>query len=408
MKRVPLRTALSGLARDPLATLERIGRECDGAVVRLNLGAVRPYLLTHPDHVQRVLRERPEQYAREGMLWKPLRRLEGNGIASEGPSWERSRRLLQPLFTARSVNAVVDPMSDAIDEAVGELETGESVDVIATMTRIVHRSLIRAFFGDRISRAEAERLGGAISTAFASLGWRIMLPFAPDWVRLPGDATFRRAVRQIDDVIVPHVRRARGDGTDILSWLAKDATDEHLVRDDVVAMFVAGTETTALALTWVWLLLDKHPDVAERLDADPGYAKPVLQEALRLYPVGWLIPRSVVTPDELDGEPIPKGATVFLSPYVTHRLPSLWDRPAVFDPRRFTDPPKRHRYAYFPFGGGVHQCLGSHFFLVEAQLILASLLRRFRPVLVDPGPIAVRAAATLRPRRPVRMLLRPR
>ena len=139
-----------------------------------------------------------------------------------------------------------------------------------------------------------------------------------------------------------------------------------------------------------------------------GYAKPVLQEALRLYPVGWLIPRSVVTPDELDGEPIPKGATVFLSPYVTHRLPSLWDRPAVFDPRRFTDPPKRHRYAYFPFGGGVHQCLGSHFFLVEAQLILASLLRRFRPVLVDPGPIAVRAAATLRPRRPVRMLLRPR
>ena len=134
----------------------------------------------------------------------------------------------------------------------------------------------------------------------------------------------------------------------------------------------------------------------------------MLQEALRLYPVGWLIPRSVVEPDEVDGVPIRKGATVFLSPYVTHRLPSLWDDPTGFDPHRFTTTTKRHRYAYFPFGGGVHQCLGSHFFLVEAQLILASLLRRFRPVLVDPGPIAVRAAATLRPRRPVQMLLKPR
>jgi cytochrome P450 len=406
VKTVPLRTAITGLARNPLAALERIGRECDGAVVRLNLGAVRPYLLTNPDHVQRVLRERPDQYVREGMLWKPLRRLEGNGIASEGPSWERSRRLLQPLFTARSVAGVVEPMTAAIDEAVGELE-GE-VDVIATMTRIVHRSLIRAFFGDRISRAEAERLGAAISTAFASLGWRIMLPFAPDWVRLPGDATFHRAVRQIDEVIVPHVRRAGGDGRDILSWLATADGDEQRVRDDVVAMFVAGTETTALALTWVWLLLDQHPDVAKQLEADPGYARPVLQEALRLYPVGWLIPRSLAAPDEIDGVPIPEGATVFLSPYVTHRLPSLWDQPSVFDPQRFTGSERRHRYAYFPFGGGVHQCLGSHFFLVEAELILASLLRRFRPVLVDPGPIAVRAAATLRPRRPVRMLLRPR
>jgi cytochrome P450 len=419
-RRAPLRVglwrALFSLGRDPLGALEGIGRRAGGAVVRLNLGAVRPFLFTHPDHVQRVLRERPEQYAREGMLWKPLRRLEGYGIAGEGPRWQDSRRLLQPSFTARSVDGLLGTMAGAIEDAVGGFEPGGTLDLTEAMVRIVHRSLIRTFFGDRITPAEAARLGGAISTAFASLGWRIMLPFAPDWVRLPGDGAFRRAVRSIDDVIYPHVRRARDHpgGPDLVSLLAAQP-DERRVRDDIVAMFVAGTETTALALTWLWLLVDAHPEVAKALQeevdgGDPGlpYTRLVLQETLRLYPVGWLIPRTVTEPDVVGGVPIPAGATVLLSPYVTHRLPDLWERPGEFEPQRFAPGERRHRFAYFPFGGGVHQCLGSHFFMVEAQLIVAALLRRFRLKLAAPGPIVARAAATLRPKRPVPVLLRPR
>src|SRR6266545_8150938 len=138
--RVPVRRVLTGLVRDPLGGLERIGRQSGGAVVRLNLGAVRPFLFTHPDHVQRVLRERPEQYAREGMLWKPLRRLEGYGIAGEGPRWRDSRRLLQPRFTARSIAGLLDLMAEAIDGAVGEFEPGARVDLTGAMVRVVHRS----------------------------------------------------------------------------------------------------------------------------------------------------------------------------------------------------------------------------------------------------------------------------
>jgi cytochrome P450 len=413
LRRVPARQALTGLARDPLGALERIGREAGGAVVRLNLGAVRPYLLTNPDHVQRVLRERPTQYAREGMLWKPLRRLEGHGIAGEGPPWRESRRLLQPVFTARSVDTLRGTMAGAIDAAVGEFAPGEPVDLTGAMVRIVHRSLIRTVFGDRITADESAKLGVAISTAFASLGWRIMLPFAPDWVRLPGDGAFRRAVREIDEVVYPHVRRARGDpgGDDLMAVLATQP-DERRVRDDIVAMFVAGTETTALALTWLWLLVDAHPEVAARLEREPdgGYPKMVLQETLRLYPVGWLIPRTLTEPDVIDGIRLPAGATVLLSPYVTHRLPDLWERPGAFEPQRFAPGagPPRHRFAYFPFGGGMHQCLGSHFFMVEAALIVAALLRRFRPELDARAPIVARAAATLRPRHPVTLVLRPR
>jgi cytochrome P450 len=435
--RLPAHRVLTGLARDPLGTLERIGRDNDGAVVRLSLGAVRPFLFTAPDQVQRVLRERPEQYTREGMLWKPLRRLEGDGIAGEGPIWARSRRLLQPVFTAKHIAGVLDPMAEAISSAVQQLDrqarSGALIDVAVEMTRVVHRSLIRAFFGDRISPDEAERLGQGISTAFASLGWRILLPFAPDWVRLPGDGAFRRAVRTIDEIIYPHVRRARrtAGGTDLLSLLAgaRDERgrplDDRSVRDDVVAMFVAGTETTALALTWTWVMLDAHKQVAATLqdevdrvvgDGVPAarhiaalaYTKMVLQETMRLYPIGWLIPRTVTEPDVVDGVRIPAGATVLLSPYLTQRLPSMWERPDEFDPRRFAPQrsERRHRFAYFPFGAGVHQCLGSHFFTVEAQLIVASVLSRYRTALVGSELTAVRAAATLRPRRPVAMALR--
>jgi cytochrome P450 len=441
MHRVPMWRAVPALVRDPLAALERLGAAADGAIVRLDVGPVRPLLLTDPDHVQRVLRERPAQYVRDGMLWKPLRRLEGDGIASDGPTWQRSRSLLQPIFTARAVRGVLDAMADAIAAAVAELEAdgraGRPVDLVEGMTRVVFRALIRAFFANRISSEEAAVLGGAISTAFGALGWRIALPFAPHWLPVPGDLRFRRAVRQIDDIVYPHVQRVRagagGGSGDILSLLvaARDEDGASLtdrqVRDDVVSMFVAGTEATALTLSWLWMVLDAHPDVAAQVveevdavvgDATPGpehldrlvYTRQVLQETMRLFPAGWIIPRTAVEADVIDGVPIRAGATVLVSPYVMHRLPNLWEQPHRFDPARFGPSASRshHRYAYLPFGGGPHQCLGNHLFIAEAQLVVAAVLSRHRPVLVASGPLVARATAALRPRQPGRLILRRR
>jgi cytochrome P450 len=436
MHRVPIWRAVPALARDPLATLERLGADNDGAIVRLDVGPVRPLLLTNPDHVQRVLRERPSQYVRDGMLWKPLRRLEGDGIAGDGPSWQRSRSLLQPIFTARAVDAVLGAMAESIGATVAEIDAdgraGRPVELVEGMTRVVFRALIRAFFADRIDAGDAKVLGAAISTAFGALGWRIALPFAPDWLPVPGDRRFRRAVRQIDDIVFPHVQRVRdaGGGTgDILSLLvaARDGdgapSTDRQVRDDVVSMFVAGTEATALTLSWLWMALDAHPDVAARVlgevDAVVGgaapapehldrltYTRQVLQETMRLFPAGWIVPRTVAQADVIGGTPIPAGATVLVSPYVMHRLPSAWERPDRFDPDRFgPSAPRRHRFAYLPFGGGPHRCLGDHLFIAEAQLVVAAVLSRHRPVLVDSGPLVARATAALRPRRPGRLVL---
>ncbi|GAA1384004.1 cytochrome P450 [Catellatospora chokoriensis] len=435
---VSLRRTLVPLARDPLGGFERIGRAADGRLARLNLGLTRPYLVTHPDHVQHVLR-RPDLYRREGMMWKPLQRLEGDGIAGEGPSWQVSRHILQPMFTARNLGGLFGTMADAVTESLSVLQEraarGREVDLVDEMTAIAHRVLIRVLFSDRITFAEAERLGQAITAAFTSLGSRMLMPFVPDAVPMPGDRPFARAVRTVDELIYPRIRACRAEGSrgdDLVAVLARTVgedgqlLDDKRVRDDVVSMFVAGTETTGLALTWLWLLLQEHPEVREQVVAEvadvvgdgpaapqhlPGlvFTRMVLQEALRLYPVGWVVPRTLAQPDELAGTRLSAGTTVLLSPYLTHRVPQFWDEPEAFRPQRFSPDreQRRHRFAYFPFGAGVHQCLGSHFFTVEAQLIVAGMLSRFRPRVAGEVSLRPRATASLRPRQRARMVLDP-
>jgi cytochrome P450 len=191
-------------------------------------------------------------------------------------------------------------------------------------------------------------------------------------------------------------------------------------------MFAAGTETTGVALTWLWVVLGDHPDVAQRLydeiDTVVGagpvelahlsqlpYTRMVLQELLRLYSVGWLVPRTAAADDSIDGIRIRRGDTVIVSPYFTHRMEWLWHSPHVFDPERFSPErtARRQRYAYFPFGGGAHQCIGSHFFTAEAQLIAASVLSRYRPVVLNEEPVIPQVSASLRPKQRVTMLLQP-
>jgi cytochrome P450 len=433
----PARRTIPALARDPLGGFAEIGRQSGGEVVRISLGLFRPYLVTRPEHVQQVLRDHAHRYSRDGMLWKPLRRLNGNGIASDGPSWEVSRALIQPLFSGKNVAALIDPMAESITEGVAALSeaarTGARLDTAVEMTRIVHRALVRAFFGGRISIDDADRLGSAIATAFTSLGSRMLLPFMPGAVPLPGDAAFRRAVRTVDEVIVPLVaagRTAPAGSGDIVALLASargpdgNGLTDRQIRDDVVAMFVAGTETTALALTWLWVLLEQHPGVAAKVRDEVGevvgagpvrrshiagltYTRQVIDEVLRLYPVGWVVPRTVKEDDVLGGVRLKAGSTVFLSPYLTQRREDAWPDAAAFDPDRFAPGAAngRHRFDYFPFGGGAHQCLGSHFFTVEAQLIVAALLSRFRPSVEGAHLIEPQASASLRPRGEVPLTL---
>ncbi|MFD0685738.1 cytochrome P450 [Actinomadura fibrosa] len=436
----PLYRTVSRFVRDPLRELERIGAAADGEVARLDLGASRPYLVTHPDHVQQVLRRESQNFVRDGTFWRPLHGLFGDSIMSEGAEWELSKRVLQPVFSTRTIRSLSAHMARAINEAVAALDeparAGRSIEVMPEMGRIVHDTVIKVLFGDKIRKAEADRLIPAMERLATSIAFRFLLPFVPRSIPLPGDRAFGEGLTVMDETLYELVDRFRydpGEGYDIFTALCKarmtegSGLDDHWVRDNLLAMWATSTETTTVALTWLWPMLDRRPDVAARLAAEIErvvggdevrpehlrelpYVRQVVQELLRLYPVGWIFPRIALNPTDIGGVRVKAGQTVLISPFLTHRLASVWERPLEFDPERFSAERARgrHRYAYFPFGGGPHQCIGRHVFNAEAELILASILSRFRPVL-EPTDVPVRAriGATLRPNQPLHMTLTP-
>ncbi|MER5319450.1 cytochrome P450 [Streptosporangium roseum] len=432
---VPARRVLPRFAKDPVNALAELGREAGGEVVRLNLGPFRPYLVTHPEHVQQVLRADWTNYRREGMFWRPLQRILGASILGEGRPWESSREILQPLFTARYVASIAEKMAETIAARVEELDdyarAGRPIDAAEEMAGIVNHAVISVLFGDKITRADGERLAPAYDTAATSINFRLLMPFVPYSIRVPGDRAFMRAVKTVDDVVFPVIRRARANpdgGLDVISALCRAHGEDggeiadRQIRDDLVSVYGAASESTAMTLTWLWPLLDAHPEVAARLydeidhvvGAGPAvpahipelrYTRMVLDELLRLYPAGWIFPRMAMETGEIGGVRIKAGSQVLISPYATHRLEEFWDRPLEFDPERFAPEgdQRRHRYSYFPFGGGPHQCLGRHLFYVEAPLLVAAILSRFRPTVVGSGPFTPSPAASLRPRQKVEL-----
>ncbi|PZG24432.1 cytochrome P450 [Micromonospora craterilacus] len=437
---MPVWTALPQAIRGAHQALVDVGNASGGEVVRLGLGVSSPYLVTNPEHVQQILQDRAANYPRgdDTALWRSVRKLVGDGILAEGDTWMASRKTLAPLFRRGRIDGLTDTMADAIDEATSRLDevagTGTVVDIGAELSRIVCAAIMRVFFDSRVSVDDALRIMAAQEAIVTAMAPRILAPFVPWWVPMPGDRRFHRAVQTIDDILLPVLREALrqpGDGDDVLSTLARARRDgqpltERQMRDDLVSMVAVTTETSYVVLTWLWPVLANHPDVASRLYAeindvvDGGpvraehlpqltYTKMVLDELLRLYPAGWIVPRRAVAADVLGGVRIDKGATVILSPYATQRMTAYWGPDAEdFDPERFAPgraDTERHRQAYYPFGIGMHRCLGEHLFHLEALLIVASLLSKFDFTLTDesvPGP---RVAASLRPRRRVELTL---
>jgi cytochrome P450 len=242
----------------------------------------------------------------------------------------------------------------------------------------------------------------------------------------PGNLKFKRAMRVLDDAVAEIIRARRADpGAEGLLPLLLNARDEATgaamsdreLRDEVMTFFAGGFETSATVLSWALHLVSSHPDVLRALQAEVDdvldgraptaddlgrlrYTMMVIEETLRLYPVAWIFARQNTEADEFCGYLIPPRSLLFVSPYVTHRLPSHWPEPERFDPGRFDPaaPRDRARFAYLPFGGGPRKCIGDVFALTEMQIVLALVAQRFTPVQASGVPVVPRAMATLRPR----------
>ncbi|MFT3767304.1 MAG: cytochrome P450 [Minicystis sp.] len=438
---LPLIGVLPRMLADAPRYLSGLAHRNHGQVVTVQLGPYPLHLVSHPDHVQHVLAGNARNYNKEGGLWQPLRKLFGDGLATaDGEVWRHSRRRLQPVFTARHIASLVDLMVEGVARGVRRFDaaarSGAPLDVSAEMTMLAQEILLHTMLGVTVGPAELDALGGAVLAAFQRLNRRLFLYFLPPWMPLPGERALQRAIASIDEAIYGFIRARRatgGDREDLLSLLlsARDsetgaALTDAQIRDELVTLFITGSETIAATMTWAWYAIEQHPEVERRLrdeiDAVLGaraptfadlarmpYCRMVLQETSRLYPTAWFIPRMAMDDDEIDGCPIRARSIVVCSPYVTQRDPAIWEDPLRFDPDRFHPEraARRHKYAHYPFGGGARQCIGQHFAMTEVQLVLIMLCQQYRLRRVEGPALAPKAIPSLWPSRALRMTVTP-
>jgi len=322
-------------------------------------------------------------------------------------------------------------MSSSAAEFVDRLQQvgarGAAFDVVPELSRVTLRILGRCLFERDLTDA-ADAVGGALQVVLHhTIGKLSSLFPLPGVVPTPRNLRFRAALRALDRVVLSLIaerRRDAADRGDLLSMLlaARDeetgeGLDDRQLRDEVMTLLLAGHETTAMALSWTCYLLSLHPGarrtLEQELDATLAggaaaggddlprlrYTRMVIDEALRLYPPAWVVTRSADGDDEIGGYAVPAGSRVLISPYVTQHDPALWDDPEGFDPERFAPGAQegRPRYAYFPFGGGPHLCIGAGFAIMEATIVLATVARRLRLDLEPGRPVGMDALVTLRP-----------
>jgi cytochrome P450 len=402
------------------------------------------FMIRAPSHLEHVLVARQDNYVKS-FQYRLLAVGMGEGLlTNEGESWERQRRLIQPMFARRHLAQFADNMTAAIAPAMDAWEQrpdGTRIDAAAEMTNLTLDVVGRALFGAELAR-EAARIGPAVLVGLRMgiLAARLQLAFAPPrWVIDRGRAIFRspvltprlsrfrRSMATIDEVVDSLIteREAAMEGapSDLLGLLlaARDEAGRGMsrtqVRDELVTFMLAGHETTANGLAWMWYLLSLNPEARERLNAEVDgvlgdrvptaddaeklvWTSACFQEAIRLYPPAWVFEREAVEDDSLDGHVIPAGSTLLFPTYLIHRDPRLWPNPEAFDPRRFLPENARAhpRYAYVPFGAGRRMCVGAGFSIMEATLITAMIARRFELNLVAGTRVRPEPTVTLRPR----------
>lgn len=398
----------------------------------------RIYFLFHPDHIHELLVQSAHQIEKPELITRVLRSSFGNGIFSSGGTfWRRQRRLIQPAFHHAGLGQYAEQMVAQTEKRIAQWREGDIRDIGLEMHALTLTIVVEALFSADVS-GETDIISGAmhdLGVAIAAQGASLPLAFVPDWVPLPVMRRKRHGVETINQIIYRMIaeRRTAGEANspkDLLTALvfAKDAeTGEDMndlhVRDELMTLFIAGHDTTASLLGWVWVLLARHPEIEAKLQDElktvlngraPALAdlpqlpftEQVIKEALRLYPPAWFIMRQAKEALVIGGESLHQNAIIFVFPYATHRDERWFSGPEQFVPERWDNAFEKSlpKGAYFPFGMGPRVCIGNGFALMEAQLLLATIAQSFvLELLTEARP--VRATGTLGFEQPVQVRL---
>ena len=427
---------LAAFSRDPLGFVETCARDY-GDVSLMRVLHLNGYILNDPALIEEVLVTQNRNFIKHrSVRMRPFQLLVGNGLlTSEGDFWLRQRRLAQPAFHRDRINAYAEVMVAFTERMLESWRDGEGRDVHHDMMQLTLAIVAKTLFDSEVVD-EAERVSAALEVAmerFSSEG--SLLRIIDDYLPTPGRRRLARATGELDRIIyriISEHRRAQEAG-DLLSMLlaAQDddgsrMTDRQL-RDEVMTLFLAGHETTALALSWTWYLLGRNPQVEAKLVAELQnelggraptladlprlrYTEMVLKEVLRLYPPAWSIGREAIKDCEVGGYRVRAGTQMFMVQWTMHRNPQYFEDPEAFKPERWRDDFEKRlpRFAYFPFGGGPRVCIGNAFAMMEATLILATIAQRFRCELETGQTVTPWPSITLRPKEGIRVTARAR
>jgi cytochrome P450 len=398
--------------------IELFGRH--GDIYRVLMPARRSYayVIHHPDDVRRVLVTNHRNYTK-GVDRDRIKVLLGRGImTSEGELWQRQRRMMQPLFHRRVVAEFARVISQANDRLIAQWEVkaaqGEVVNITEEMSELTLGIVLTSIFGKDTDQV-AEPF--AVVTREPARNLEFVYRFRALGTHVARLIQERRTQEEEHFDYLAMLMHARDKET------GSAMSDSQLI-DEVMTLVVAGHETTASVLNWMWYLLSQHPDVEVRLctelaaqvhDTAPTlaqmealtYAGQVLNETMRLYPPGWLLSRRTIGPDVLAGYEIAARADVLLPLYLLHRHPRYWKNPDSFEPDRFSPEleAERPRFAFVPFAAGPRHCIGETLALYEMLMHVRKVVPRFRLIFVPEDKVELEAQINLRARRPLKMRL---
>lgn len=431
---------LPAMRRDTLGFLLDASRRY-GDTFTFRVPGGRYLVFANPSHVRSILQDNHSSFQKSRRYTATMAQVLGQGlISNNGESHLRRRQIVQPIFRHDRVESFADAMIDAANVTVERWTTaaahGRLVDIRQEMSDLTRRVVLRTLFGEDLANHASADIAASIEELNWQLNEDILAPLSvPRWVPTPRNRRFNRARNAVEknlSAIIQSKDRATRQGADLVSALIRAvsstdaAKDPFLLRDETLTLFVAGHETTANALTWTWHLLSDHPAVGatmrqelrRELGEGPAtlsslarltYTRMVIEESLRLYPPAYMFDREVIADHVKVGEvKLARGSIVYLSPFLTHRLDEIWERPDEFYPEHFTAERVaiRPRYAYFPFGGGPRHCIGSNFAVLEMEILLATLAQRFDLARVSPAWPKPEPCITLRPPADVLMEVR--
>lgn len=425
------------MQHDTLNFLSRLAHEY-GDVARIRFLAKPLYVVSHPDGTRQILQKNHLNYDRSSFYHDLLRPFLGNSLPlSDGALWQRQRHLMQPAFHKQRITNAATQMVKAGDVLLkhweGRTNQDEPLDIYKDMTRLTLSVVGMILFG--LDLVAENPMGQAFKTLVPAIADYTFLPFPPLSVPTPRNRRIQSTVHTLNMLVYDLIRERREQKTDtgdLLSLLLaseEDGSDmsEQQLRDEVVALFFAGYETSANALTWALYEISQHPEVEHRLWEEINtvlhgkpptvadlsqlpYVRMVIDETLRLYPPAMVLARRALADDNICEYRIPANALVMPNIYASHHHPEYWEEPEAFVPDRFSPdhPCKGVHTAYFPFGGGPHICLGNNFALMEAQILLTMMVQHYQFQLAPGQTVEPIQKLTLRPGDNLLMFLKAR